>query len=613
MTHCTTCQSRAVGACANLWMLDPAILSALRQAHEHVVLEQRREITIADLLAMMCSDRQLSKLFQRLGVDALQVRRVLPRTLRQPFPSRRSTERVVLSNPLNALFIACEHGAQAQGHTTVSVETMCATVIHNAKADPAAAVFANFATGLTRAATTRDRSHGVRNEGSAHPVRSGAGFDSEHRFGAPPDAQRIESAEVPQGRDRARHDAFGGRDMQASHTFRPDRMTQSDFEASQPVHRNTPDRPTRPHHDRLRENNRSQHDADLSARYADLESMVQAQARRLARLESAQQTRKRSFKIRRIKSLSQSRAGSQKRTTSRADQESALPGVGGEREKTRESNRGERSAWQARDNRTSDRGGWQSSDRDRQHRNRTERSTDHGPYRESGYGRSNRTRSPETSAADRGNRDVSEQNGFSREPRAGEQHRDPRRPYERSENRSQRDYNRDDKRDRVGRNAGDTRGFASDGHQKKEKKFYLALEDDIVDAPSIGPKTAARLIPIGVNRVRDLLALNVDVAAAQLNVRHITADVLRDWQDQARLVCTVPWLRGTHAQLLVGADYRSAAEIASADLGDVLAAILRFATTAKGERVLRSNPPPEREKIENWIGFAKQADVSRAA
>ncbi|MCH9764586.1 MAG: hypothetical protein K0U34_01150 [Alphaproteobacteria bacterium] len=78
-------------------------------------------------------------------------------------------------------------------------------------------------------------------------------------------------------------------------------------------------------------------------------------------------------------------------------------------------------------------------------------------------------------------------------------------------------------------------------------------------------------------------------------------------------MCTVPWLHGTHAQLSVGADYRSAKEIATADLGEVLAGILRFAATSQGERVLRTNPPPERDKVGKWIEFARQADVTRAA
>ena len=73
--------------------------------------------------------------------------------------------------------------------------------------------------------------------------------------------------------------------------------------------------------------------------------------------------------------------------------------------------------------------------------------------------------------------------------------------------------------------------------------------------PSIGPKTAARLYPHGIKTVRDLIkadptALSVLIGRATSPLKSST-----DWQDQARLVCTLPGLAGTHAQLLVGAGY----------------------------------------------------------
>ena len=149
------------------------------------------------------------------------------------------------------------------------------------------------------------------------------------------------------------------------------------------------------------------------------------------------------------------------------------------------------------------------------------------------------------------------------------------------------------------------------GH--KEKRFYLNLDDDVVDAPSIGPKTSARLYKIRLNTVRDLLTCDPEDIAPQLNARHITADVLADWQDQARLVCVVPWLRGTHAQILVGAGFRDVAAINAADTNDIMAEILKFAATSRGQSVLRSGAPPEMEKVLAWIAAAGQAELQRAA
>ncbi|MCA9147987.1 MAG: DUF4332 domain-containing protein, partial [Planctomycetales bacterium] len=53
-------------------------------------------------------------------------------------------------------------------------------------------------------------------------------------------------------------------------------------------------------------------------------------------------------------------------------------------------------------------------------------------------------------------------------------------------------------------------------------RFYLEPADPIVDAPSIGPKTAERFHAIGVTTVQELLDLDANDAAARINYRRIT-------------------------------------------------------------------------------------------
>ena len=138
-------------------------------------------------------------------------------------------------------------------------------------------------------------------------------------------------------------------------------------------------------------------------------------------------------------------------------------------------------------------------------------------------------------------------------------------------------------------------------------KFYLHAQDAIVEAPSIGPKTAARLEKVGVHTVDDLLNADPEALAKSLKARHITAAVLVDWQDQARLVMEIPALRGTHAQLFVGAGLRTTLDIAVADPTDVMTAMLKFAGTREGQRVLRDGPAPDLERIKGWVDAAEQA------
>jgi Domain of unknown function (DUF4332) len=137
-----------------------------------------------------------------------------------------------------------------------------------------------------------------------------------------------------------------------------------------------------------------------------------------------------------------------------------------------------------------------------------------------------------------------------------------------------------------------------------EPRFHLTPEHDVVDGPSIGQKTAARLNPHGIKTVGDLLEAEPAALAALLDNRHITAETIADWQDQARMVCAVPGLRGTHAQLLVGAGYRSAEAIAAAEADKLCADVLAFAVSTNGQRLLRNGDPPDIEKIKGWLEAA---------
>ena len=143
-----------------------------------------------------------------------------------------------------------------------------------------------------------------------------------------------------------------------------------------------------------------------------------------------------------------------------------------------------------------------------------------------------------------------------------------------------------------------------------EPRFHLVLDQDVVDGPSIGPKTADRLYPHGIKTIRDLMKAEPTALAVLVNMRHITPEVITDWQDQARLVCTVPGLRSTQAQLLVGAGYRTGDAIASAEAEKLCADVLAFAVTPVGQRLLRNGDPPNIEKIKGWLEAARSVKAA---
>ena len=142
---------------------------------------------------------------------------------------------------------------------------------------------------------------------------------------------------------------------------------------------------------------------------------------------------------------------------------------------------------------------------------------------------------------------------------------------------------------------------------KPAPRIYLSASDALEAAPSIGPKTARRMAQIGIHTVGEFLAQSPEHMSKRLNIRHMTPQVLSDWQAQSRLVMTVPGLRGTHAQLLVGAQYRDAEALQSADAAKFCADVLAFAATEDGRRILRDGDAPDIEKIRSWIENAAQA------
>jgi predicted flap endonuclease-1-like 5' DNA nuclease len=159
--------------------------------------------------------------------------------------------------------------------------------------------------------------------------------------------------------------------------------------------------------------------------------------------------------------------------------------------------------------------------------------------------------------------------------------------------------------------APDKSGAPAPTVNSKAPRIRLTRDASVVEAPSIGPKTAGRFQVIGIKTVGDLLDMSPDEAAQKIKASHINARIIKDWQAQALLACSVPDISGTTAQMLVGAGVLTATELASADPAFLLKAIADFSKTKEGEGALRGAAPPDQSKIEKWIASAKT--LSQAA
>jgi Domain of unknown function (DUF4332)/Zinc dependent phospholipase C len=146
-----------------------------------------------------------------------------------------------------------------------------------------------------------------------------------------------------------------------------------------------------------------------------------------------------------------------------------------------------------------------------------------------------------------------------------------------------------------------------------ELKFYLDPDEPVVEAPSIGAKTAKRLKKMKILTVTDLLNANPEETAKKLNVWHIKSETVRDWQLQAELNCRVPFIRGHDVQILIACELTTPEAIATQEPEGLLDTVTPYIESTEGQRMLRSCKEPDLEEVTNWINWCHQARPLRKA
>jgi hypothetical protein len=137
-------------------------------------------------------------------------------------------------------------------------------------------------------------------------------------------------------------------------------------------------------------------------------------------------------------------------------------------------------------------------------------------------------------------------------------------------------------------------------------KFYLESGSPIVDAPSIGPKRAERLVALGVKTVAQLLRADAAELATRVGDPRVDAGRVVSWQQQAGLVCAIPGLRGHDAAVLVGSGFTSAEEVAAMKPAELLSFVGPFCDSPEGERVLRGSQRPDLAEVSQWVANARR-------
>jgi len=148
--------------------------------------------------------------------------------------------------------------------------------------------------------------------------------------------------------------------------------------------------------------------------------------------------------------------------------------------------------------------------------------------------------------------------------------------------------------------------------EKVLPKFTLTETAPVVQAPSIGPKTAKRLEVVGVKTIADLLALDAEEGEERIDTRHISAQVIRDWQAQALLACTVPGLKSREAQAIVACGVTTPEELIEMDAVELCDGVARWGLSDEGQRAWGSAPAPTEDDVATWIERARRSLQERA-
>ena len=113
--------------------------------------------------------------------------------------------------------------------------------------------------------------------------------------------------------------------------------------------------------------------------------------------------------------------------------------------------------------------------------------------------------------------------------------------------------------------------------------------------------------------VADFLRQTAESMATKISYKRISADVIRVWQQQARLVCRIPNLRGHDAQLLAACDVTEPEELSTMQPGTLFEIIGPFSETKEGLKIIRNGMKPDLEEITDWISWAQHTRSLQAA
>ncbi len=149
--------------------------------------------------------------------------------------------------------------------------------------------------------------------------------------------------------------------------------------------------------------------------------------------------------------------------------------------------------------------------------------------------------------------------------------------------------------------------FQAGRQEAAQNPFFLTVDSPIDQAPSIDSVAAARLRGLSITHITHLMRQDANRLADSLGLANVDAATIRRWQNECRLVCRVPQLRGFDARILVGCGITDPAQLAAIHPNDLLVRVQTFLATERGQQILLSGTSYELSRITRWIASANRS------
>ncbi len=138
------------------------------------------------------------------------------------------------------------------------------------------------------------------------------------------------------------------------------------------------------------------------------------------------------------------------------------------------------------------------------------------------------------------------------------------------------------------------------------------LQSNVADVLGLGPRTAGRLLRLGVRTAEQLMSASPQKLATRLGEGPIAAENVAAWQRETRLLIDAPQLSPCAARVLAAIGYSSVERVAGCSPTELLGAIERL-LQKNCDSWLRKNPIRSISKVSDWIRIARASANEAAA